>query len=106
MTEGKIWRRMEAKNLVPGAIILDAPNQYVEGEEEKYGANGYVTLEFDDTGSTKRSTLPTDLSCTSGSWRSRGRTSVISSIPTTKTERATRLHSSESMCRFRNCPAR
>ena len=39
---------MEAKNLVPGAIILDAPNEYVKGEEEKYGANGYVTLEFDE----------------------------------------------------------
>jgi hypothetical protein len=48
VTEGKVWRRMEPKNLVPGAIILDAPNQYVEGEEEKYGANGYVTLEFDE----------------------------------------------------------
>ncbi len=48
VTDGKIWRRMESKNLVPGAIILDAPNPYVEGEEEKYGANGYLTLEFDE----------------------------------------------------------
>jgi Calcineurin-like phosphoesterase len=48
VTEGKIWRRMEPRNLVPGGIILDAPNQYVEGEEERYGANGYVTLEFDE----------------------------------------------------------
>ena len=48
VSEGKVWRRMEAKNLVPGGIILDAPNPYVEGEEEKYGANGYVTLEFDE----------------------------------------------------------
>ena len=28
-------------------IVLDAPNQYVAGEEDKYGANGYVTVEFD-----------------------------------------------------------
>ena len=46
--DGPMWRRMEAKNLVPGAIVLDAPNPYVEGEADKYGANGYVTLEFDD----------------------------------------------------------
>ena len=39
---------METRNLVPGALILDAPNPYVVGEEEKYGANGYVTLEFDE----------------------------------------------------------
>src|SRR5688572_21968810 len=45
---GPMWRRVEAKNLVPGAVVLDAPNPYVEGEAEKYGANGYVTLEFDD----------------------------------------------------------
>ncbi|MGE0451626.1 MAG: hypothetical protein AB7Q29_18780, partial [Vicinamibacterales bacterium] len=44
------WRRMEGKNLVPGALVLDAPNKYVAGEEEKYGANGYVTLEFDGPG--------------------------------------------------------
>jgi len=48
LAEGTVWRRLETKNLVPGALILDAPNRYVEGEEDKYGANGYVTLEFDE----------------------------------------------------------
>ena len=48
VAEGTVWRRLESKNLVPGGLILDAPNPYVEGEEEKYGANGYVTLEFDE----------------------------------------------------------
>lgn len=48
LAEGAIWRRMASKNLVPGGVILDAPNPYVEGEEEQYGANGYVTLEFDE----------------------------------------------------------
>jgi hypothetical protein len=48
IAEGALWRRVEGKNLVPGAIVLDAPNRYVPGEEEKYGANGYLTLEFDD----------------------------------------------------------
>jgi hypothetical protein len=42
-----VWRRHGAKNMVPGALILDAPNKYVAGEEDKYGANGYVTLEFE-----------------------------------------------------------
>ena len=47
LADGTLWRRMESKNLVPGAIVLDRPNQYVTGEEEKYGANGFVTVEFD-----------------------------------------------------------
>jgi len=47
VAEGKVWRRVEPKNLIPGAIVLDAPNRYVAGEEERYGANGYLTLEFD-----------------------------------------------------------
>jgi hypothetical protein len=45
---GAMWRRLPAKNLVPGGVILDAPNVNIQGEEEKYGANGYVTLEFDE----------------------------------------------------------
>ena len=48
LAEGKVWRKVPAKNLIPGALVLDAPNRYVEGEEERYGANGYVTLEFDE----------------------------------------------------------
>ena len=48
VAEGTVWRRLVSKNLVPGGLILDAPNPYVEGEEEKYGANGYVTLDFDE----------------------------------------------------------
>jgi hypothetical protein len=48
VADGPMWRRVGAKNLVPSAVVLDAPNPYVEGEADKYGANGYVTLEFDD----------------------------------------------------------
>lgn len=44
---GTMWRRLPAAGLVPGALILDAPNPYIKGEEEKYGANGFVTLELD-----------------------------------------------------------
>jgi hypothetical protein len=42
-----MWRKLPAAGLVPGALILDAPNPYIKGEEEKYGANGFVTLELD-----------------------------------------------------------
>jgi len=45
---GKSFHRLAPKNLVPGAIILDAPNPYIEGHENEYGAHGYVTLEFAD----------------------------------------------------------
>ena len=31
LADGTLWRRMESKNLVPGAVVLDAPNQYVDG---------------------------------------------------------------------------
>lgn len=44
---GTMWRKLPAAGLVPGALILDAPNPYIKGEEEKYGANGFVTLELD-----------------------------------------------------------
>lgn len=43
-----IWRRFEAKNMVPGGLVLDGPNPHVEGKENKYGPNGYMVLEFDD----------------------------------------------------------
>jgi len=42
------WQSIFAKNLVPGARVLDGPNKYVEGNGVKYGPNGYVVLELDD----------------------------------------------------------
>jgi hypothetical protein len=44
--EGFRWYRLPSRNLVPGGLVLDGPNRYVEGHEEKYGPNGYATLEF------------------------------------------------------------
>jgi hypothetical protein len=55
---GKPWRRFETKNLVPGGILLDAPNPYITGEEDKYGANGYVTLLFDGPNLTEEMRNP------------------------------------------------
>lgn len=45
---GKQWRSIGGKNLVPGGIILDSENPFIPGHEDKYGAHGYLTLEFDD----------------------------------------------------------
>jgi Calcineurin-like phosphoesterase len=58
IAEGTVWRRVESKNLVPGGVVLDAPNPYVKGEEESYGANGYLTLDFNDGGLNERVHAP------------------------------------------------
>lgn len=39
---------MPAKATCPSARILDGPNPYVEGYVNKFGPNGYMTLEFMD----------------------------------------------------------
>lgn len=45
---GVSWVELAPRpDVAPGALVLDGPNPYVPGEEEKYGAHGYVTLEFD-----------------------------------------------------------
>jgi hypothetical protein len=41
------WYRLPSRNLVPGGLLLDGPNRYVEGHEQRYGPNGYAVLEFD-----------------------------------------------------------
>lgn len=43
-----IWRRFDAKNMVPGGLVLDGPNPYIKGKETKYGPHGYMTLELED----------------------------------------------------------
>jgi hypothetical protein len=42
------WRRLDARNLVPGGIILDGPNPYVKDHVNEYQPHGYLTLEFDN----------------------------------------------------------
>lgn len=42
------WKFMPSKDNCPSARILDGLNVYVEGYEDKYGANGYMTLNFID----------------------------------------------------------
>jgi hypothetical protein len=43
---GSTWRRLPTRNLVPGGLVLDAPNPHVENRASEYGANGYLTLEL------------------------------------------------------------
>lgn len=42
-----IWRRFEAKDMIPGGLLLDGSNEYMGDKKEKYGPNGYMTLEID-----------------------------------------------------------
>ncbi|HEV3001204.1 MAG TPA: metallophosphoesterase [Solirubrobacteraceae bacterium] len=41
------WLRLPGRNLVPGGLLLDTPNPYIQGHEDDYGPNGYMTLELD-----------------------------------------------------------
>jgi hypothetical protein len=45
--DGFKWYRLPEHNLVPGGLVLDGPNRYLPGHEERYGPNGYAVLEFE-----------------------------------------------------------
>jgi len=40
------WHRLGSKNLIPGGLVLNGPNDYIRGYETQYGPNGYMSLEF------------------------------------------------------------
>ena len=42
-----IWRQQAPKNLLPGGLVLDGPNEFIKGKEKKYLPHGYMSLEFD-----------------------------------------------------------
>jgi len=42
----------------PSGMVLDGPNQYVQGHQTKYGPNGYVILELDGDKLTESYRLP------------------------------------------------
>ena len=58
-TNGSTWYRLQGTTLsadearvpgglaIPGGLVLDGPNPYLEDEADKYGPHGYVTLEFE-----------------------------------------------------------
>jgi hypothetical protein len=43
-----LWRRIGSLDLIPGALVLDGPNEYVAGHEDQYGPHGYLTIELND----------------------------------------------------------
>jgi len=56
--EGGAFRRLPARNLVPGGLVLDMPNPYIESDPDRYGANGYATLELDGAAVRERVHAP------------------------------------------------
>ena len=48
--EGTVWKQLDAKNAAPQGRILDGPNFYLhpQGDPNKYGPHGYMTLKFDN----------------------------------------------------------
>jgi hypothetical protein len=40
------WKRLAGTEDSPSCLVLDGPNCFVEGEEEKFGPHGFMTLEF------------------------------------------------------------
>lgn len=40
------WHRLRGKNLIPGGLLLDGANPHVQGQEQRYGVQGYAVLEL------------------------------------------------------------
>jgi hypothetical protein len=53
------FRRIPGRPGVPGGLVLDGPNPYVQGHEDEYGTQGYMNLTFDG-GSLDEQTLRPD----------------------------------------------
>ena len=53
-----MWKRLDATADSPPCLVLDGPNHYVVGKEEKFLPHGYVTLELDGPSLTERFHLP------------------------------------------------
>jgi calcineurin-like phosphoesterase family protein len=48
------WKRLSATRKSPSCLVLDGPNRFVEGEEEKFGPHGFMTLDFYGAALTER----------------------------------------------------
>jgi hypothetical protein len=40
------WRRLSKTSESPSCLVLDGPNKFIEGEEEKFVPHGFMTLDF------------------------------------------------------------
>jgi hypothetical protein len=41
------FRRIPGKGDAPSALVLDGPNQYIKGEEDRYAPHGFLKVRFD-----------------------------------------------------------
>jgi len=48
------WKSLAKTDESPACIVLDGPNQFVEGEQDKFDPHGYMTLEFNGSTLTER----------------------------------------------------
>jgi hypothetical protein len=55
---GITWRQLEATAEAPPSLVLDGPNPFVPGEEQKFGPHGYLTLDFNGPNMVERVHLP------------------------------------------------
>jgi hypothetical protein len=46
--DGSRWITLAGRRTAPTGMVLDGPNQYIRGYENKYGPHGYLTLELSD----------------------------------------------------------
>lgn len=47
VAEDGAWHQMPARDHTPRGLLLDGPNQWINGHESKFGPNGYAVLELD-----------------------------------------------------------
>jgi hypothetical protein len=40
------WKRLAGTGDSPSCLVLDGPNRFIEGEAEKFGPHGFMTLDF------------------------------------------------------------
>lgn len=44
--DGSQWHQLDARSDVPSGLLLDGPNIYLPGHEDRYGPHGYVSIEL------------------------------------------------------------
>jgi hypothetical protein len=49
LTGNLAWKRLAKTHESPSCLVLDGPNRYIDGEEEKFVPHGYMTLDFNGT---------------------------------------------------------
>jgi hypothetical protein len=51
------WRRLSKTNDSPSCLVLDGPNKFIEGEQDKFLPHGFMTLDFEGPLLTERAFL-------------------------------------------------